>query len=182
VSAPYYPPGKYACKITDQALGESSTGNPQFALRFTVLGPVDPENPESYLRVQGMQQYERTYYKSITEKTIEYFLADLKTLGFKGSTFKELDKSMPTYHSFIGMDVDMFCGHEKDQQGEMREKWVVARTAGPLEVKPLESKKLRDLDNLFGKHLKGLSSAAPKPQPQQPAAAMATTVDEELGF
>ncbi len=147
MSAPFYAVGKYACKVIEQALGESSKGNPQFVMRFKVLGLVDPEDPAKF--IPASQQHERTYYKSITEKTIEYFVSDLKSLGFKGSSFKELDPTMPTYHSFVGLDIDMWCNHKKDLNDELREEWMVARTAGPLEVKPIEPKKLRDLDNMF---------------------------------
>lgn len=49
----------------------------------------------------------------------------------------------------------MWCSHKAGLDGEVREEWGVARAGGSLEVKPLERKKVRELDNLFGKHLKG---------------------------
>lgn len=163
-NSPYYAVGRYACKVTAQALGETSTGNPQFVLRFQVLGLVDPADPGKY--IAAGQQFERTHYRAITEKTIKYFLDDLKILGFDGSSFKDLDPATEGFHDFRGMDIDMWCAHENGQDGGQREKWGVARQGGSLEVKPLEPKKLRDLDNLFGKQLKGLKpgpSARPVP-------------------
>lgn len=161
MAAPFYEPGRYACKVTAQALGEAKTGNPQFVLQFMVMGKVDPDDPSKFIPAPA--QYERTHYRTITEKTIEYFAEDLKALGFTGASFKDLDPATPNFYDFKGQDVDMFCVHEKNQDGDgLREKWGVARQGGALEVKPLEAKKVRDLDNLYGKHLKGLKAAAPK--------------------
>lgn len=180
---PFYESGRYACKVTDQAMGEASTGNPQFVLRFKVMGLVDPSDPTRFIPAQ--QQYERTFYRTITEKTIEYFVEDLKTLGFSGDSFKKLDPNTDGFHDFRGADVDMWCAHEDDTSGGSREKWSVARQAGSFEVKPLESKKLRELDNLFGKHLKGLKSEAPRQVEPQPAAVMASAegiTDDDIPF
>lgn len=158
-NGPFYAVGRYACKVVDQALGETSKGNPQFVLRFQVLGLVDPADPSKY--ILAGQQYERTHYRAITDKTIQYFLEDLKLLGFKGESFKALDPNNDGFHDFRGMDIDMWCGHENDQDGKPREKWGVARQGSTFEVKPLEAKKVRDLDNLFGKQLKTLKSSEP---------------------
>jgi hypothetical protein len=162
--APFYEQGKYACKVTDQALGEAKTGAPQFVLQFTVLGQVDPADPSRYIPAPA--HYTRTFYRAITEKTIGYFMEDLKTLGFTGDSFKDLDPNSDNFQDFRGRDIDMYCGHEKDQEGNLREKWGVARTTSPLEVKPLESKKVRELDNLFAKHLKAIKPAVVAPKEQ----------------
>lgn len=164
MAAPFYAVGRYACKVVDQALGESGTGKPQFALRFQVLGLVDPADPGKYIPASA--QYERTYYRTITEKTIGYFADDLKALGFMGESFKDLDPNTEGFHDFRGLDVDMWCAHENDQQGNPREKWSVARVAGSLEMKPLERKKMRELDDLFGKSLKGMRQGAEAPKPK----------------
>jgi hypothetical protein len=181
MSAPFYEPGRYACKVTEQALGEAKTGNTQFVLRFTVLGKVDPADPSRY--IPAAAQYERTMYRAITEKTVPYLIEDLKTLKFKGGSFSDLDPNNPGFHDFTGLDFDGWCKHEKDQQGQMREKWGVARTSGPLEVKPVEPKKLRELDNLFGKQLKEIK---PKPDPirQIPVNAAESTgiTDDDVPF
>lgn len=183
---PFYPVGRYACKVISQALGEAGTGNPQFALRFQVMGLVDPADPTRF--IPGQQQYERTYYRTITEKTIDYFLEDLKALGFTGSSFKELDPATPNFHDFKGLDIDMWCAHENAQDGGEREKWSVARQGGELTMNPIDPKKVRDLDNLFGKQLKSLKAAAPAPQQRAPEQAAATPVpsyqgvDEDVPF
>ena len=165
MASPFYAVGRYACKVVDQGLGKTGTGKPQFALRFQVLGLVDPMDPSKY--IPAAAQYERTHYRTITEKTIPYFIEDLKALGFRGESFKDLDKQTGGFHDFRGQDVDMWCSHETDQNGNQREKWGVARQGGAMELKPLESKEARELDNLFGKHLKGMryDPAAPAPPP-----------------
>jgi hypothetical protein len=164
MAKPFYEVGRYACKVTSQALGEAKTGTPQFVLQFTVLGKVDPSDPTRYLPAAA--QYERTHFRAITDKTIKYFLEDLKILGFKGASFRELDPNTPGFHDFRGLDVDMWCSYEDDQDGGKRERWAIARQGGGgLEVKALEPKKLRDLDNLFGKALKAMhvpSNSAPR--------------------
>jgi hypothetical protein len=181
MSGPFYEIGRYACKVTNQALGEAKTGTPQFILQFTVMGKVDPSDPSRY--IPGAAQYERTHYRAITDKTIQYFLEDLKILGFKGASFKELDPSNSNFHDFRGQDVDMWCGHENGQDGKPREKWGVARVGSTLEVKPIEPKKLRDLDNLFGKQLKTLSATpGTRPAPVNAAPPAMEITDDDVPF
>lgn len=163
-SKPYYEVGRYACKIISQALGEAGTGTPQFSIRFTVQGLVDTSDPTRLIPAQ--QQYERTHYRAITNKTIPYFVEDLKVLGFAGSSFRQLDPNNEDFHDLAGRDVDMWCSHENGLDGTPREKWGVARKGGgDLDIKPLDSKKVRELDNLFGKHLKGMKAADTAPVP-----------------
>lgn len=181
MSVPFYEVGRYACKVTNQALGEAKTGTPQFVLQFTVLGKVDPSDPTRFIPAQA--QYERTHFRAITEKTIPFFMEDLKVLGFKGASFKELDPNNQPFHDFRGADIDMWCAHENDQQGNLREKWGVARQGGSLEVKPLEAKKVRDLDNLFGKHLMALRSTEPVRQtPVNPVPPSMGITDDDVPF
>lgn len=180
MSAPFYAAGSYACKIVGQALSETGTGKPQFVLRFKVMGLVDPEDSSRFIPAQ--QQFDRSHYRTITDKTIPYFVEDLKALGFSVSSFKELDSNTPGFQDMRGREVEMECAHENDLNGESREKWGVARTgSGTFEVKPLEPKKLRDLDNLFGKHLKGLKSSPPATAPQ-PVAVGPGITDDDIPF
>jgi hypothetical protein len=122
------------------------------------MGTVDPADPSRLVPVPA--QYERTHHRSITEKTIQYFTEDLKALGFKGESFKDLDPDTEGFHNFTGKNVEMWCSHKSHPDGVLREEWSVARAVGSLEVKPLERKKVRELDNLFGKHLMGLKVAS----------------------
>ena len=153
----YYSVGRYACRINSQALGQAQTGTPQFILRFTVLAQVFDDGETQNVN----RQYERSSYRAITEKTVPYLVEDLKTLGATISSFRDLDPSSPSFCDLAGQEVDMWCSHEKGQDGELREKWGVARQGGPKKdappAKPVDAAKLRSLDNLFGKALKELA-------------------------
>jgi hypothetical protein len=177
-SSAYYKKGRYACKVVSQALGENKKGNPQFVLRFLVLGEVDPTEPTNY--IPAGQQYERTHYRVITEKTIDYFIDDLKLLGFEGASFKDLDPSSPTFHDMTGLDIDMWCDVE-EWDGGTQEKWGVAQVGG-FKIEPLDAKKVRDLDNLFGKQLKTLKSDKPKPVAAPAASTSSATAVVDQGI
>lgn len=164
---PHYEKAAYVGRITAQAMGETGTGKPQFVLRFLVLGRVNPLDPQGELL--ACEQYERTMYRVITDKTIEYLTEDLEKLGFQGESFKDLDPASPTCHSFVGSEHEFYCNHEANQEGGLREKWGLARGASALEVKALEPKAVRQLDTLFGKNLKAIKKAAAKPTPAQAA-------------
>jgi hypothetical protein len=175
MARPFYPVGRYLCQIKSQALGETSKGNPQLVLRFLVLGQINPADPGGALIPHA--QYERNAYRVINENTIEYAVKDLKALGYTRQSFKYLDPAVPDHHSFVGQQVEMYCGH-REYNGEMKEEWSVAMQGSEeLKVNPLGSKKSRQLDNLFGKHLKTLVDGAP---PQEPARAHAVTANPAI--
>jgi hypothetical protein len=161
---PYYEEGFYKVEITDQAMSVAGTGTPQFVLRFKVLARL--ENGEE----EPVRSYERLHFRAITEKTIDYFVEDLRTLGFAGTSFRLLDPQTPGFHDFRGRIVEMYCRHGEDQNGNPREEWGVARSAGALELRLLPAAKYRELDNLFGRALKSAGGGA---NPKPPAAARA---------
>ena len=130
----FFNEGRYIVQIVDQALGEAQTGTPQFILKFTVLEHVFDDGG-----AEAARNYDRTYYKAITEKTIQYLAQDLKTLGFEGSSFRDLDPSSPGFYDLRGRQVEMYCTHE-DRNGESQEKWSVAFAKGAS--KPIEAKKI----------------------------------------
>lgn len=147
MSAPYFEEGRYRGEIVAQALGQARTGTPQIVLRFKVL------EFENGTPVQN--QYERTIYRALTVNTMPYVIEDLKTLGYTRDSFRFIDPVDPNHHSFIGQEFVAFCQHKAGQDGGLREQWGIAKDGGgKLEVEPLESKKLRELDNLFGKQLR----------------------------
>jgi hypothetical protein len=177
--AVFYTKGRYRCQITDQALGETDKGTPQFVLRFQVCeynisGGWEPLE----------KQYERTAYLYITDKTIEYFRKKLQALGYTHGSLRYLDPGTPGYQNFGGQMADFFCNIEQNQNGEDRERWDLAfgNESEPLELKPVDANKLRQLDVLFGAAAKSTKPAArpatataPRPQPaSRPQAATAT--------
>jgi hypothetical protein len=155
---PFYEEGRYLCEITQQAMGKSAQkGTPQFVLRFKVLECLTPQLP--------VTQYERTCNLYITEKTIEHFISKLESIGFTGDSLNQLDPRSAKYHNFVGCEAEMYCKHEQGQDGNMYEKWDIARAdfeSKPIDVPLLDPKELRQLDMLFGKQLKG-NRAQPAP-------------------
>lgn len=170
MSRAYYQPGRYRAEIINQALGEAGTGNPQIVWRIKVL--------ETDTGEQVPAQYERTIYRTITEKSMPYILEDLQTLGYEHESFRMLDPAQPGFQDFRGQIITVFCQHELAQDGNGdREKWGIAN-ANAFEVKPIESAKLRQLDSMFGKHLKGLGKGATAPRSSPVAAGVAVDNDD----
>jgi hypothetical protein len=91
---PYYGEGPYKCRVLDQGFNEAKTGTAQFWLKFLVLERIEPFN-------DGIEQFSRTAYFPITEKTADRLMHDLHTLGYTGHTFDGLDPQLPNHHSFV---------------------------------------------------------------------------------
>jgi hypothetical protein len=157
-NGPFYEPGVYVAKVVQQGLTKASTGNTQFILRFRVEGKPDPVDPES---MQAVAEFERTIWMTITEKTVERIVGDLRNLGYRAESFGPLDPSHPSHESFVGNQIEVYCKHEADQSGNQRERWQLNRAAAAIEIKPLEAKEVRQLDMMFGRALKGTPSAKP---------------------
>jgi hypothetical protein len=154
-NGPYYEEGVYRCEVVSQGLGESSTGTPQFVIRVKVLSELSggEEVP--------VNSYERTSYLYLSEKAIESSIKRLKVMGFAGTSFRQLDPNAQGFHDFSGTIIEMVCKHET-YDGKDTEKWGVRISESkPLEIKAMDQKKLRDLDNLFGKQLKEGSAIQP---------------------
>lgn len=162
MSGPFYAPGRYIGVVTGQGISMTNTGKHQFVLKVNVTGYQNGEPVE--------QQYERTIYRVLTDKTIEYFMDDLKTLGFTGESFRFLDPGTSGYQDFTGREVPLNCEHDT-YQGKTSEKWSLARAGTSKPIEPADSASLRQLDNLFGKQLKTLkqTSAASRPAPRAQA-------------
>ena len=146
---PFYQQGVYVVEVVGQALGKAMTGTPQFILRFKVLGTPVPDS-DSFDSVS--QQYERTLYMALTEKTAPYVKENLEKLGFNGGSITILDPGHAQHQSFVGNQIDMYCKHEADQNGNVREKWQISRGAGGIKADPLDQREMRQLDALFGKN------------------------------
>lgn len=161
--------GRYRCIIRQQGFTTSRTGSPQFVLKFDVLTDGEPAT--------------RYYFKTLTEKTMEYFVADMKNLGFNGSSMQQLDPAHPNHLSFVDQEVTMYCGHGRDQNGDEKEEWGVALPE--MEMRPPPQNTMRSLDLLFGAALKKTGgvrpAAATKPQPV-PVAAGDMPSDDDVPF
>jgi hypothetical protein len=158
--AAYYEEGRYRGEIVAQALGENKNGNPEIQITATVLALHRPDNSGT----DPVPNYERTVFMTITDKTFDWVLETLRSLGWQGTSFKELDPQMEGHFSFVGVECDLLCKHS-EWNGTVREKWSILRQGGNRpQVKPLEHKAVRALDAKFGKKLKELAKG-PKAAP-----------------
>lgn len=158
----FYEEGYYMGQITAQAMTKASTGNPQFVLKFRVIETSKGEHVT--------RQYERTVYRTITDKTMQYFEKDLQTLGFNGSSLRELDPNNQNHQSFIGQTAEFSCKHEPDNNGDDREKWSIAwpqANEGTIEGEPLDAASFRKLDALFNRNKGNGNTHRQQPTQQQ---------------
>lgn len=177
MSKPFYEIGRYEVEVTSQGFTKTKTEKTQFVLRFLVKGKVNPQDPNSLLSVPA--QYERSYYRVLTDNTMEYFLNDLESLNVNIGSFTELDPENPDHVSLKGKLFDSFCNHETSQDGGQQEKWSIARMVSSKPVESIASSEVKSLDRLFGKHLKKAPVSAPaQRQALQPAHAAGITDDD----
>ena len=152
-------PGVYQARITTWGLGESKIKNtPTFILRFDVLGKINPNDPTGPL--MACPNYERTIYKAITKNTVEFLSEDLKQLGYDKPSFRYLDPQADNAHDFSGQEITVRCDHD-EYKGKLKEQWNLHRNTGSKEIEPLDNKRIRELDALFGKSLRLTSKDAP---------------------
>lgn len=163
------PAGLYKVRACGQAFSETSKKNPQFELRFFILGRYDIERPDGHLIPCGNEQ--RTYFRAITEKTVDFFIEDMRALGWEGRSFQELDPEFESPHLFA-CEFDAICKHDS-YEGKPKEEWMICR---PRQTTPLEKKTLRGLDALYGAKLRETAKARP------PVAAAAAASNQDLPF
>lgn len=167
-NAPHYPKGRYLAEVIEQALGKAQTGTAQFVLKVRILECLTPR--------AETDQYERTLYLALTDKTMEYVVPKLQGIGYTRDSLKYLDPSEPNHHSFAGQQIEVFCNHENNRDGVPQEKWDIARQGSkPLEVTPVDKSALRSLDLLFGKAAKQAGGMA-----KATAAQRRSTLDEGI--
>lgn len=173
-NGPFYERGLYRGRIVDQGLTKASTGTVQIALKIQVMECLQPQH-------ELEQQYERSIFMPITEKTMEYLVPKLEALGYTRDSIKYLNLNESNCHDLRGTEADFFCKHESGQDGQLREKWDVATGGGskPLDLKPPDARELRNLDMLFGRARKAAAVpvSAPRQRTQTTAAATATAPD-----
>jgi hypothetical protein len=174
--APQFAIGRYWGKVTHQRLGETSTGNYQLILSFQILGMVNLSDPEGDLL--SCPQGERSFYRVLTESTIDFAKQDMNSLGWYGSKWSQFDEENTECFSIIGKEYAFYCKHEprnvKDEQtgkwvatSELKEVWGIAQAGGP-QVKPLDNQKAKALDAMFGRALKDRKAPKDSVQKESP--------------
>lgn len=116
--------GKYRGRITDYGVTQSLAGQklPTVFVTFELVGRYDPETGE----VEPCSPESRTYFKSISPRTIDWLLADLKTIGFDKPGLEYLDPEAPDAADLFGREIDIVCQHET-YDGRDRERWSIHR-------------------------------------------------------
>lgn len=163
----YYSQGLYQMEVTEQRLGKTSNGNPQWVVRGKIQNRVHDDGSTE----PAQAQYDRTIYRVITDKTVPYLMEDLEALGCPGiESFGQLDQGHAQCFDLRGQWITVQCKHG-EYQGNGREEWsFFADRTSSLEVTPLNAQEVRNLNNMFGKALKGMKPATNgKPAAAQPA-------------
>ena len=121
--SPYYDPGVYLCRITEQRVSETQKGYPQLVLAFEVS--AKRTNGDDY---QGVDGPPRRWYQAVTDQTIDFVLEDLAALGFHAMDFNQWDQDGKQCYSLVGTEVSMRCEHKPHYKtGEPHEEWSVFR-------------------------------------------------------
>jgi len=149
----HFAPGIYKAKITRQAFGKSKNDFPQFVLSFELIGKVTSGDD-----LADCDPWERTSFMTLTQKSVEYVLADLAEIGFDGDSFSKLDPETKDFHDFRGLVIAVTCEHST-YDGVTRERWQIHRERSGIDVKPIGSSEVRKLDAMFGKALKARQPA-----------------------
>src|SRR4051812_47856011 len=98
-----YKQGPYRCEILDQGLSQSSNGNPQIWLKIKPLESLSIEDNGVELPTG-----DRMVYWTITDKTSDFIVDKLVTLGFTGESFRQLDRNHANPELFIGQAEDFY--------------------------------------------------------------------------
>ena len=168
--------GKYRGRICEWSLSQSKTKKtPQFAVTCELIGYYDRDQLND---MSGSDK--RTVFKFITENTVDYFIEDMRKLGWNGDQFAELNPDHPGGHNFKDVEVDLTCEHET-YEGKDRERWNFAFGGGGMQLTALDKKGVSSLQALFGSKLKATAAKpAAKPMPAKPVPApAAATADED---
>lgn len=151
--------GRYRAVICDHGLTQTSTGKDQVVITFSLCGMIDATTPGD---LRPAPDCNRSIFKVLTDKSIEYVMQDLRSIGWEGTSFAELDHENSDVANLIGKEIDVLCTHE-EYQGKTQERWSLAGR-GAAAIKAADSATIRRLDTLFAKHLKA-GKAKPAAQP-----------------
>jgi hypothetical protein len=125
--------------VLDQGFNEASTGTAQLWLKVLVLECRERVN-------EKLEQLSRVMYFPITAKTADRLMQHLRTLGFDGDSFEDLDPRRVGHHSFVGQEIELACRHEEDRNKTLCERWEFPGTS-----RPLDEQKLRKLNQFLTK-------------------------------
>jgi len=178
----FYEQGSHIAKVVGQGFSESSKKKtPFFFLFITPLFQITPDGKRIPVASSQFDQEVRWY---MTPAAMEFFLRDLKKLGFTGKQPSDLDPSRPGFHDFFEQEIEVVNKHEAyGDQGKVSDKWSLPFEGSSQEDRPAID--LRDLNSRFGDEFKGMfggnKKAAPPAQATTPGDVNAA-LDEAAEF
>lgn len=174
---PYYSEGDYMFAVEEQGFGESKNGTPFFFFRGRPVSVVLADGSGSPLD----KQYPREIKRYLSEKAVEYTIADLRRLGWQGESFRELDPSVGGHLSWVGQTIQAVCTHDVNDAGTW-EQWGLPYVAGDKPEKAKSDVKIASkLDAMFGKLAKESATKKSQPAKRQPVAS-STNGGEDIPF
>ena len=152
-----YEPGNYLCEIVGQGFGEIPNDNktPFFFLEVKPLGRINPSNPTGDLFT--CEAYLRTANLYLTDKSVESTLARLRSLGWNGTSFKDIEPN--GLHSFAGIEIELVCTSRTSGDKTYDDFNFPFEGNSSAESDPDVARKM---DNMFGKALKSTLPVAKK--------------------
>ena len=164
----------YDCKVLDQGFGKSKNKGTQFF--YLTVQPVARVLSDTEVEPE-FTQFTRTIERYMTDKTIDYLLEDLESLGWAGGSLSELAQNK----CFVGTTIRCACKHESGQDGKVYDKFSIYREFAGKKVEPLEATDVRRLDSLFGSKVKAKFGAARPAAKSAPSPATQTVPPEDGG-
>jgi hypothetical protein len=144
-------PGSYVGKIVKHELGLAKSGNQQIVFTVKVTDEVDEQDPSQVTELD--KEYTRTIYETISDNTAERVVKLLKTLGFEGDSFAQLDENeceAADFQDLAGKQVPLLC-EENNYQGNQNERWRFNFPGlGGGEVRKASSEEIRKIDAKYG--------------------------------
>lgn len=172
------PAGRYMARIEGHKLTESKQkGTPQLAFSLTILGRMDPADPERLTDDgAGLQ---RTIFRALTENTFQRVWSELDKLDFVGDEFSLLDEELSgdKFVSLAGKEIPVRMKPEV-YQGQEQERWEFDMLGGFV-PQSTSAAKAREVDTMFSRKRTQAGGAAAG---AKPAAGPAKRANADVPF
>lgn len=158
--------GNYVAEILDHSITKATTGNLQLVVSIRPIGKVNADTPDGDLD-ECPQGKTRTMYLTITEKTKERRMAELRAIGFEGKSPVVLDRTVSgsAFVSLAGKHAPVTCAANV-WAGKENERWEFnIPGVGAVQATPIDNEAARYLAMMFGD--------TPTTEPTKPANANA---------
>lgn len=160
-----YEPGRYKARVVSQGFGRERSGTEFFYMTVRPTKRVydDYDEDVAYLGDRDVKLH-------LTDKTIDFQLEILRSLGWGGVDFEELFSGD---HSFIGQDLDLSCD-QREYKGKYYDQFAIWQVGGTKQVEPSA---VASLTSKFADKLRETAKDLPKRESEPVVAA-----DDEIPF